>query len=398
MPRNEHRVVPERPVHDMAQPPPTSPKKKKKKDKKKKKGQKANAVDAQLVPGVAYATGDLLDFGGFGGSSGGGSSNPIATVPVAKLSSPIAPVTSIEGGNAINSAFDDLLGLEASPAPLSSLGLENSRDGAAVMPPAGTDGGYMDLSSNHGPTKKSSSSKKSKVWQKASIKALSTSTSGLVDWSLVGVHYKTHGKIGSHGLSANMTIKVVNQSLSTLENVSIQLKGGPSSPSSEGVIVIGTVGPSSSVEASSKVGPFVYDSGELVHSIKGTVSASGSSFASVKWTLPASLHLAPISGLTHDQVMQDFTNGSAWSSHSVKLMTEDKADQAKVMLASFLKAAEVQSNDSNPLIGTLAAQSTMGAQMRCLIKIKGSTVKVDLKCTDDALGKALISDLKRVIL
>jgi hypothetical protein len=79
-------------------------------------------------------------------------------------------------------------------------------------------------------------------------------------------------------------------------------------------------------------------------------------------------------------------------------MTEDKADHAKVMLASFLKAAEVQSNDSNPLIGTLAAQSTMGAQMRCLIKIKGSTVKVDLKCTDDALGKALISDLKRVIL
>jgi hypothetical protein len=246
MPRNEHRVVPERPVHDMAQSPPTSPKKKKKKDKKKKKGQKANAVDAQLVPEVAYATGDLLDFGGFGGSSGGGSSNPIATVPVAKLSSPIAPVTSIEGGNAISSAFDDLLGLEASPAPLSSLGLENNRDGAAVMPPAGTDGGYMDLSSNHGPTKKSSSSKKSKVWQKASIKALSTSTSGLVDWSLVGVHYKTHGKIGSHGLSANMTIKVVNASFSTLENVSIQLKGGPSSSSSsEGVIVIGTVGPSS---------------------------------------------------------------------------------------------------------------------------------------------------------
>ena len=103
MPRNEHYVVPERP--------PDRPnaahqkQKKKKKDKDKKKSSRKGKAPTAAV------TGDLLGFDamGFG--------DPVVNKST-PLSAAVAPTSTIvsSSSNPINSAFDDLLGLEMPPS------------------------------------------------------------------------------------------------------------------------------------------------------------------------------------------------------------------------------------------------------------------------------------------
>ena len=48
----------------------------------------------------------------------------------------------------------------------------------------------------------------------------------------------------------------------------------------------------------------------------------------------------------------------------------------------------------NPNNCTLAAHSAGGARIRIMVKLKTCSIKVDLKLTNNALGKALVSDTK----
>ena len=58
----------------------------------------------------------------------------------------------------------------------------------------------------------------------------------------------------------------------------------------------------------------------------------------------------------------------------------------------------VEIEPANPLFGTLAGVSSTGVQIRALVKVRTDDVKVDIKCGNVALGKALSSELKKLML
>lgn len=103
MPRNEHYVVPERPVIEQ-KPASKKPKKKKAKTKTKKSSQMTEAAEGDLL-GF-----DAMAFGSASGAVTAGDSNAKLAVATEAL-----PSTN----NPINNAFDDLLGLEM-PQPIES--------------------------------------------------------------------------------------------------------------------------------------------------------------------------------------------------------------------------------------------------------------------------------------
>mmetsp|Transcript_13321 Transcript_13321/g.28903 ORF Transcript_13321/g.28903 Transcript_13321/m.28903 type:complete len:1049 (+) Transcript_13321:206-3352(+) len=104
MPRNEHYIVPERPVEPKSTPIKAKKKKAKAKSKKSQRSSAAVAVEGDLL-GF-----DSIAFGSAGGSIGANDSNVV-------VESMPAPSSS---DNPINNAFDDLLGLEMTPSAIES--------------------------------------------------------------------------------------------------------------------------------------------------------------------------------------------------------------------------------------------------------------------------------------
>jgi hypothetical protein len=162
-------------------------------------------------------------------------------------------------------------------------------------------------------------------------------------------------------------------------------------------IIIGNVAPGSSVE-SKKVGPFSYGSPESSFDMKGTLVTDECSVP-VKLSLPVAMHFSPVEGLALEDVAQQLAS-TQWSSHSTKLEITSAIghEKLKPLLCGFLRMAEVEPYTSGPTAGTFAGQSTSGAQVRVLVKVKKDNLKVDVKCTNPHLGKTLISDLKRLVL
>mmetsp|Transcript_7661 Transcript_7661/g.11604 ORF Transcript_7661/g.11604 Transcript_7661/m.11604 type:complete len:421 (+) Transcript_7661:1-1263(+) len=420
MPKREHRVVPDRP------PMPTAAaggpesvtaasagtkKKKKKKDSKKKqkesslkkskssKQQDTTTTSTLPTAGIPGMEGDLLGFGG-GVGGGGFAAQPSATAaPAAQpslesfipSSSTIpAPSTASGGGaDAISSAFGDLLSLGA-PAPPQQPPVAAAA--AAMTSTTLPDMAGLSLSSPLPPTATSSGSKQSskKTWMKTTLKTSNASGGGSFrDWDNVLI--STRASIEKNQAAmASIKIRVVNNSNIPLSNVLLQFKG--SIPNVE----IGTVNPSSSVE-SSKVGPFSLEKNKSTD-LKGALCVAGDSSVPFKMTLPSTLWLSPVGGLTLDDILTQLAS-SSWASHSVTLPLEGGIAPKKVkpLLCSFFQAAEVTGGDD--LTGTFAATCTQnGAQVRILVKVSTSSAKVDVKCTDKDLGKALISSLKKVVL
>jgi hypothetical protein len=337
---------------------PFAPVKKKKKEKKQKK---ASGQTTSLEPSMGGVVGDLLDLGGF---------MPIAEVSSAVAAAPKEPPVTSHVSNPISTAFDDLLGLSAPSDP---------------MPAVLSSTGGMDIIGVTAAPQPPKASKGKRAWMKASIKASHAEGSPVVDWSKVALHYRVYSKQDG---SASVTWRVENHMDTTaLKNVTLKLKGYDD-------VDMGSIDPGQSVE-SPKAGVFTYDKSESSMDMKGSLVTPECKVA-IKMTLPATHFLKPRPGLSHEDVMSELSS-SQWSSHSVKLVSVATPAKAKSLLCSFLHATEVEGSPT-PTVGTLAAQSLAGARVFVLVKIKDDmTGKVDLKCSDEALGKALAADIKKLI-
>ena len=384
MPERKHRVVPDRPFEDTPSsaapsfPPVEAAASKKDKKKKKKKESKRNKNEGP-TPTDSGGVGDLLDLGGF-------TSTP--------QSSTVVPATMTPGimsnqANPINNAFDDLLGLSMPPAPAPSL--PSVASGVATA-------NLLSTTSLGGETLQSPSTKSSvkRPWMLANIKTSHATGSPMVDWSKVSLMFRVYRSSQDSNPAASIVVRVDNKmEMSSLNGLKLQLKGYAG-----GDINVGDVGPDASSGESAKVGPFTYTQPDSSLEMKGTLVTAGCS-VSVKFTLPASMHLSPIEGLALEDVARQLSS-SEWSSHSAKLESRigltATPDKVKALLCNFLRAAEVEPGSSGPANGTFAAQSAHGAQVRVLVKVKTDTLKVDVKCTNPQLGKALVSDMKRLVL
>jgi len=365
MPELKHRVVPHRPKEELRA---VKTKKKSKDSKKSPKMDEAPSKDA---------VGDLLDLGAFAPA------NPPVTVaaPTAILSpSPILSPTSQPAPmqssmNPINAAFDDLLGLSA-PAP---------QLGGMGVPLMTTPSSGMEL---HAETKKTGK----RPWMKANIKLSTASGSSSADWSRVTLLYRVYRSVAKDSVAASVVFRFENNSSSEINGLSLVIK-------SIGTHLIGNVRPGSSIETT-KLGPIAFPADDSPLPLKGNLLCSDYQVP-VKFSLPASVHLEPVSGLTLEQVAQELSMGG-WSSHSCKIdvVSGLQPSSIKQMLCGFFHAEEVDDGSGNDqLVATLAAKSSVsGSSIRIMVKIKERSVKLDLRCTNPDLGKALASDVKHVIL
>jgi hypothetical protein len=352
MPERRHRIVPERPSSLTEQK--ASDKKKKRSKKRKKDGKAAPPLISE-----ANVEGDLLDLGGIDQTHA--FTSPLGLAATSSSATATA--------NAISDAFGDLLGLSA-PAPAPRTGgndtnLLSSQFEAISSPPPSA------------PSKKSSS--KRRPWMRASLKASDASVAA--DLSLLYRVYRAND-----GNAASIVFRLDNNGFLPLTATAIELQ--------QQSIALGDVAAGSSTE-SAKLGPFTYSQPDSSESIKGALTVAGSSVP-LKLSLPASSFLSPET-VSLEQIAQELANASGWSSSSVKIESSSSSDTVKSVLASFLRAHQVE-DGSSPATATFAAYTSSGARCRAMVKIKDGSVKVDLKCSSPSLGKALASDLKRLVL
>ncbi|KAL3945881.1 MAG: hypothetical protein SGBAC_000032 [Bacillariaceae sp.] len=374
MPERRHRVVPE--TAPSAQPfsgPPQlmdegstkkSKKKKKKESKKSKKKAKENASTASSSGGV----GDLLDLGESNNVGNSYATGLQDSAFGANDSQPTMMAMQAQN-NAISSAFDDLLGLNSSDAvpgaslPSSGAGTSN----ALALPSAAP-------LSFHGAEQ---------PWIKANIKSSNARGTPIIDWTKVQLRYRSLR--GSGGIS--LTFRVDNQMQSSmLSGLVMQLNG-------QNAISFGSISPSSSVEAANAFKPMTSE-----REIKGNL-VSGKCEVPVKITLPVAADFTPTLGLRLEDVATELSSAQ-WSSNSAKveLSASTALEQVVPTLRSFLSLGEVEPESSGPLNRTFAGKSSDGTPVRILVKVKPGTAKVDVKCTNAVLGKAIASDIKRLIL
>ena len=370
MPERKHRVVPDRTFDEQLRPQPSQ-----KKEKKKKKESKRNknlAISTSEEGKVAGGVGDLLDLGGFAMAP--------YTTSVAEPAARGPSLGSIMSNksNPINNAFDDLLGL-ATPVSVPQVGalsmqtsLEYTYDSSLLASPE---------VATPKPGKR--------PWMRATIKTSHATGSPVVNWSKVSLLFRVSNKDVDGG--ASFVVRVENHmETSTLSGLVLQIKGRAD-------IHIGQVSPGSAME-SGKIGPFSYPQTDDSFDLKGMLITSECSVP-VKLSLPASLHLSPKLGLVLEDIAKELST-SEWSSHTAKLdiLSGIAADQVKPLLSSFLRAGEVEPGSSGPWNGTFAAESSFGTQVRVLVKVKKDSVKIDVKSKSQQLGKALASDLKKLVL
>jgi len=329
-PLRDDEVIPQRQHYTVTSQPST-------KEKKSKKKKKAKASEAP-------SEGDLLNLG-------------VAPTP--------ATATMPASGNAISTAFEDLLGIEATPAP--------------ALPGSPFDPMVSTLAGGTAPL--SNSSHASLVPRmRASIKASKSSNSV---WKQVALEYKCEPVGGSLAL----TFAVRNMSSLPLTNVSLELKGRPS-------IDLKNVTAGSEEWSESSIS--LPSPGAASLEMRGSLSASGDS-VSIKILLPISATLRSEVGKHIEEVATEL-GMPGWFSSSVKLDVSDSfvPAQAKVAVAAFLCASEVVDPNSTAFVGTLACQSAQGVPVRVMIKVKSSSIKLDVKARSEALAKSICSDLKRI--
>lgn len=388
MPKNEHYVVPEKPRSAVFE----GGKKKKKKEKREKKDKKKKKDKGRNGGVQAWdATGDLLGFGGVLTNSG-----KATETKSAQVGGGIAAASAVGGGTAISSAFNDLLDLQPTSSPALGAPVSVSHGGAVaeasllrVNPSA----------AERVPSKKSkkrSDGSKKSPWQRATIK-ISQGTG--VGWDSVLLYFRTSPRARRDGPpTATVTFKVVSEQ--AFQNLQISFDGNVAPE-----LFLGDVSPVSVAESSAKAGPFNYppDVGSTPE-VRGTLHASSGSAVPFKLTLPSTAFLEPVQGVTHERMIDELSSGQ-WTSHSSKVDISSPGIDAVVVkkaLRIFLRAGDVQGNDENS--GAVAASCPgTGAQVRALIKVKTSSdgtgvAKVDIKATDAKLGKALASDLKKLVL
>jgi AP-3 complex subunit delta-1 len=372
MPERRHRVVPERPVGSLQpfsdQPKildhekPMKAKKKKKESKKSKKKSKENVVT------VNDDIGDCFNLGVTSSVPQTVPTQPLNTgMEAANMSS---PGMVMQESNAISNAFDDLLGLTDSP-PVVSL---------PTPAPSVFDSNTSALANSEPPSLAGGK----EPWIRASIKTSHARGSPVVDWTKVHLSFRVY--LSPSG-STLLIFRVENHmETSMLKGLVLRLRDHAD-------ISLGDVPPRVSIE-SAKSGPFSVNTPEL----KGSL-VTPECTVPLKFSLPVSTNFNPVKGLRLEDVAQQLSSAQ-WSSNTAKieLTGAAKLEIIKPILCKFLSMEEVEPQSSGPLSGTFAGQSSDGAQIRVLVKVKQSSVKIDVKCTNPVLGKALCSDLKRLVL
>ena len=351
MPTFEHRTVPE-----SSGPRPSKggkDKKAKKKNKKSKKDRASGAgVSSSGKDGSPGGVGDLLDLGG-------------GFASVADVSNPTVQT----GASSDISGMQDLLSLQSpTPAPTST----------TTMVAASSAGGQ---SAREVPDS-TSNKKGKKPWLKGIVKA-ANAKDGQVDWTRVRLLYRA----AKSKQAASITVRVHNELNSPIQNLVVSLKGHSD-------VTIGDV-PANGMVESTKIGPIPMDESGGSVPLKGSL-VTGTSRVPIKVSIPASLSLTPTAGLTLDGIMEELSSQN-FGSQTVKLdLVSIAGPKVKPTIASFFRASLV--DDKGPLMGTLASDGPAGAKVRILVKVKESTVKVDIKCNVDPLLKALSDDLKKLML
>jgi AP-3 complex subunit delta len=372
MPERKHRVVPDRPSHTHVHGEAAlqKPQKKKRESKKRKK-----------VPKLEHAISspDSVDLLGLGGFS---SVQELPSAHYTGASSQIGDTMPIQT-SAVNNAFDDLLSL-AYPTP-------------TPPPPPSTDPASSDmldllnLGISTQPTYSPPGKAGKRPYVRATIKVAAASGSPIVDWSKVQLSFRVYRTQSDKSPAVSISVRADNMMESSpLTGLVLRLNNF-------GNVPIGDIAPHSSSE-SSKVGPFFYPSLDSALEMKGMMDTAQCSVP-IKLTLPVSVHLSPNDGLTMEQVASELSSPE-WSIHSAKipLVTGIPVEKVKSILGSYMRLAEVEPKDQ--MHGTFAGQSTStGTPVRVLVKVKPDMAKVDVKCRGNAnLGKAMVSDLKKLVL
>ncbi len=343
MPERKHHVVADRHYVADQTTSATIKKEKKKKDKKTKK-EKASSPEAK------NAVGDLLDLGiGFDSRN--------------DLHSSVQPISVLTAAsNPINSAFDDLLGISSSTMH-------------ALPTQMGKEVPSMVSSSPHG-----WQTNGTRLWMRATVKPPASSS---IVWSAVIVKYRVEQS--PDGFLVIMMVE--NKSLAPLSNVVLVMKG--QEPTTIGYVLQGS-------HNEFKMGPFPDPPLDESQEIKGHFQTQNEKVP-VKIVLPSFLHCGPEPGITLEGIATELAS-SGWTSSTCRIPHSGALAPSllRAALVDTLRAFVVDGND--PLTCTLACRSSSGARVRILVKFKESSVKLDIKATNGALGESLATDLKRLAL
>lgn len=367
----KHRVVPERPTETT--PPetvmePLSSKSKKKKKKKESKRMKKEAK--QKTTEAPSDDVDLLDI-----------FNTVTQsqeiTPSAQTSHSSTSAMNVQT-SAVNNAFDDLFGVSNAASQISNTYSPNITADIFGVTTKSSNIQSSSLTGNSG----------SAPYLRGTIKSSSASGFPSIDWSKVQLSYRVSQ---SHvDGSVSIVVRVENSTeANTLSGLVLQVKR-------HGDTFIGDVPPRSSIE-SPEVGPFSYTAQDAALEIKGKFTTPDSS-VSIKLILPVSVHISPPREmLSMDHVASELAS-SQWASHSVRIALGPGTQLGRIKddVCNFLNMVEIEPND--PMCGNLAGQSSTGIPVRVLIKVKKDNVRIDIKSGSVELGKALVSELKRLIL
>lgn len=403
MPERKHRVVPDRPAISVMAPSDvqnitTAAVVKEKREKKSKKAKKKSTNDG--------AVGDLLDLGADYNSTAG----QLAYKPDQGIS-----LGSSVSTNPINLAFDDLLSLSVTPTvpqqpPSFEMGGESKNTNLlnsdllaeqSVMQKGGGTETFINNNNN------SKNMRTGGLWLKGVLKSKGDSF-----WSQILVLFQLdygNDSTTSSVRNAFLIFRIRNESSVTLNNVSLDIKG-------YGVVTIGTI-PSLGSTESQQIGPFVIkNEGDYkAQEMKGSITINNNSNihnCSFKLHLPVTSHLIPEENLSLDYVAEEL-QAQGWFSHSVRInlpllagptiAQQHDSESVKQLLGNFSRAAYVIGSATKVTTGTYAARSSRNSkEERCrfLFKLKDdlSSIKIDIKTTNDALGEAIAADLKRIII
>jgi len=268
-----------------------------------------------------------------------------------------------QSNNAINDAFDDLLSLSIpASAPIPSMPVHNHNilNSSIVEPvPEANNPNVLQL------------------WQKASLKCLSSVSS--FDWDNIQLFYNLHS-INKNDV--NFRLKLNNKSShDSISNVIVSLPGIQD-------VVINQYSSLDDIHIQN-VGPFSSSSMTL----KGSLSISGE-LSKLRIAIPFSAHMSPLQ-LHKDQITDLLENG-VWTSETCKIEIPSsiEGESWRESIQHFLSAAEVVgSRDSSSFM--LSSISTKGDKAIFLVKRNKRNIKIDLKATDKMIAKTLASDLKK---
>lgn len=374
-----------------------------KEHKKKKKNRTKNSSEG-AAPG---ANGDLLNFDAF-------------DTMIPNSSTIVAHVTT---QSAFDILSDDLLQASASSTTnsknklygASDISLHSEKgDQLLQLPGFSTDNarltsaGVVSVSNLPKPATNSGTKR---PWLNATIK-----TDGMNKLSII---YRVY--VEKSSLAASISLRIFNDGEVLLRDVSVSIA---TTAKRHDVKMSSVIAPGESVDSPCKIGPFSYEedasSGELMsRDVKGHIMFTAVNGANTKLSfkvvLPCCLLFLKAkpgnSSLSHDRIIEELSAG-VWSSQSIKLDTSKTSnvtpssgkmsvDEIIYKLCSFLRAEVVGNIDvlsSNA--ATLAAESIKGTKVRALIKVTDRYIKIDLKCSNgnDALSKAVCSDLRRLVL